>query len=62
MRNEVTNKIDAFAKTLQVLHDNFNKISEKNETDIIEMKRLINEEMKDLRAANYQFTYELDRN
>ena len=26
------------------------------------MKRLINEEMKDMRAANQMFTYELDRN
>ena len=52
MRNEVTNKIDAFAKTLQVLHDNFNKISDKNETDMTEMKHLINEEMRDMRSAN----------
>ena len=62
LRNEVSNKVDAFAKTLQVLHDNFNKIGEKNETDMVEMKRLINEEMKDMRAANQMFTYELDRN
>ena len=45
-----------------MLHDNFNKIEEKIETDMVEMKRLINEEMKDMRAANQMFTYELDRN
>ena len=61
LRNEVTNKVDAFAKTLQVLHDNFNKVGQKNETDMVEMKRMINEEMKDMRAANQMFTYELDR-
>jgi len=27
-----------------------------------DMKQLINEEMKDMRAANQTFTYELDRN
>lgn len=48
----MTNKIDAFSKTLQVLHDNFNDMNQKNETDLLEMKQVINEEMKDMRAAN----------
>ena len=62
LRNEVTGKIDAFSKTLQVLSDHFNSISNKQEKDMVEMKQLINEEMKDMRAANQAFTYELDRN
>ena len=62
LRNEVTNKIDAFSKTLQVLHDNFNDMNHKNETDLLEMKQVINEEMKDMRAANKQFQFEIERN
>ena len=62
LRNEVTGKIEAFSKTLQVLSDHFNSISNKQEKDMVEMKQLINEEMKDMRAANQAFTYELDRN
>ena len=62
LRNEVTNKIDAFSKTLQVLHDNFNDMNQKNETDLLEMKQVINEEMKDMRAANKQFQFEIERN
>ena len=58
----MTNKIDAFSKTLQVLHDNFNEMNNKNETDLLEMKQVINEEMKDMRAANKQFQFEIERN
>ena len=52
LRNECTNKIDAFSKTLQLLHDNFNEMNQKNETDLLDMKQMINEEMKDMRSAN----------
>ena len=52
LRNEVTSKIDAFQNTLQVLNDNFNDMSNNNQKEIAEMKLLINEEMKDMRAAN----------
>ena len=62
IRNEVSNKIDAFSNTLQVLHDNFNDMNKKNEDEMIAMKLMINEEMKDMRAANKQFSFELDRN
>ena len=62
VRNEVSNKIDAFSNTLQVLHDNFNDMNKKNEDEMIAMKLMINEEMKDMRAANKQFSFELDRN
>ena len=55
LRNETTGKIDAFSKTLQVLHDNFNEMSDKNESDMNQMKMLINEELKDMRASNRQF-------
>ena len=55
LKNEVTGKIDAFSKTLQVLHDNFNEMGQKNDSDLTAMKQLINEEMKDMRAANRQF-------
>ena len=62
LRNEVTGKIDAFSKTLQLLHDNFNQMTSRNEDDMNQIKLLINEEMKDMRAANKAFTYELERN
>lgn len=55
LRNEVTGKIDAFSKTLQVMHDNFNDMGHKNDSEMHSMKQLINEEMKDMRAANKQF-------
>lgn len=38
LRNEVTGKINAFSKTLQVLHDNFNDMTGKNEVEMIQMK------------------------
>ena len=62
LKNDVQNKTNAFEKTLQVLSNHFNNISNKQEQDMIEMKQLINEEMKDMRAANQAFTYELERN
>ena len=61
MKNETTSRIEAFSKTLQILHDNFNEMTQKNDREMIEMKQLINEEMKDMRAANKAFTYELER-
>ena len=62
LRNETTGKIDAFSKTLQVLHDNFNEINSRSEREMLEMKQLLNEEVKDMRAANKQFQFELERN
>ena len=37
-------------------------MNQKNETDLLEMKQVINEEMKDMRAANKQFQFEIERN
>ena len=37
-------------------------MNSKNETDILEMKQMINEEMKDMRSANKQYSIELERN
>lgn len=58
----MTNKIDAFQNTLQVLHDNFNDMTNMNKKDLADMKLIINEEMKDMRAANQTFIYEIERN
>lgn len=62
LRNEVNLKVEAFSKTLQVLSDHIHSMSGKQESDMVEMKQLINEEMKDMRAANQAYTFELDRN
>ena len=62
LRNEVTNKINAFQNTLQVLSDHFNQTGNRVEQDSKELKQLINEEVKDLRAANQQYLLELERN
>ena len=37
-------------------------MTQKNETELLEMKQMINEEMKDMRAANKQFEHALERN
>ena len=37
-------------------------MNHKNEDDLLAMKQMINEEMKDMRAANKLFTFELERN
>ena len=58
----MTGKIDAFSKTLQVLHDNFNDMTNRNEQEMGQLRQLINEEMKDMRAANKQFSFEIERN
>ena len=37
-------------------------MNQKNEAELLKMKQMINEEMKDMRSANQQFSHELERN
>ena len=62
LRNEVNVKVDSFANTLQLLSDSLGDSTNKLEQDMGQMKQLMHEEMKDMRAANKQFTYEIERN
>ena len=62
VKNDVNIKIDSFANTLQSLHDKLTNSTVKMERDIADMKQTLNEEVKDVRAANKAFAYELERN
>ena len=48
--------------TVSSLTEGFEKASARQTKDLNDMKQLLNEEVKDVRAANKQFSYELERN
>ena len=48
--------------TVSTMSESFEKQSARQNKELNDMKQLLNEEVKDIRAANKQFSYELERN
>ena len=62
VRNDVNAKLNEMRSTVATMKENQAKTDARQSTDIAAMKQLLNEEVKDIRAANKQFAYELERN
>ena len=52
VKNEVNTKLNAVQSTLSSVETNFMNTSLQQNRDISDMKLLLNEEVKDIRAAN----------
>lgn len=55
VKNEVNAKLEVFQRTLEILSKGIDQLTNKTDSDILEMKKLLNEEMRDMRSANQAF-------
>ena len=62
VKNEVNAKLRNMESTLSTMSESFSKLSMQQSKDLDNMKQVLNEEVKDIKAANKQFSYELERN
>ena len=61
VRNEVNIQLSSMQNTLSSLQEGFEKNGALQRKQLEDMRQLLGGEMKDLRAANEQFSGELDR-